>query len=138
MQGGADPDMAAKMAAAFKIQANRLRKIVAAYLPPDLTLAITMMDAMPAEVMCTLFHARVCVPYVEHILSKDQAFFMDMDAKDVGLDGGADPILASLKSSWQQIKPAEQDSVWAILDIMCQVADRYFTTSGAAGAAEKR
>ena len=113
-----DRDIITKLPLAFKLGAGRIKDTVTRYLPPDLLLASKVMDVLPGDVMCDLFHARVWVPYSVQIKNRDEAFMMKIDAS-------SDPVILTLRGAWGNMKDSEKAEVWKNLSRLCDISHRY-------------
>lgn len=117
-----DQDMITKLPLAFKLGAGRIKETVSKYLTPELILASNVMDVLPGDVLCDLFHRRVWGPFNEHIKNKNEAFFMNMDASSIGV---ADPIIMTLRAAWGKMQDTEKAEVWKNLFRLCEISQRY-------------
>lgn len=117
-----DSDMITKLPLAFKVGLVRIKNTVSRHLTPELQLATNVMEGMPGELLCDIFHKHVWTPYRVHIKEKDEDFFMKMDASSVGV---ADPILMTLRASWGKIEDSEKSEVWKNLSKLCEISSRY-------------
>jgi hypothetical protein len=118
----ADPDMINKLPLAFKVGVDRIVNTVSKHLTPEMLLATNVMDVIPGDVLCDMFHTRVWVPFNAHIKDKDEDFFMNMEAASLGV---ADPILITLRASWGKMQDSEKADVWKNLFKLCEISARY-------------
>lgn len=123
MSATTDPDMITKLPLAFKLGAGRIKETVSKYLTPELILATNVMDVLPGDVLCDLFHKRVWVPYNVHIKNKNEEFFMKMEASSLGV---ADPIIMTLRAAWGKMQDMEKAEVWKNLFRLCDISQRYY------------
>lgn len=122
MSSTMDNDMITKLPLAFKLGAGKIKDTISKYLSPELLLASNVMDVLPGDVLCDLFHRRVYAPYNVHIKDKDDRFFITMGASSLG---GADPIILSLRAAWGAMQDSEKAAVWKSLFRLCDISQRY-------------
>ena len=66
----------------------------------------------------SVFQEKVCVPYAENIMSKDEAFFLGNTYSDIDSTGDALDIINKIKGYWRQLDDDNKNIVWKYLKVL--------------------
>jgi hypothetical protein len=81
---------------------------------------VNMIRNIDPKVPQSFFNERVCVPYEERILSKDENFFLDHDyTDDVKLIHGFNiDVVGKLKSIWKDMNEGNKQTIWKYMHVL--------------------
>lgn len=69
-----------------------------------------------------IFHQFVVMPYEQHIMVQDEAFFLQQDFREVLADGDFD-IVDRIRGVWKRMTDKDKENVWKYLQVLL-VLDR--------------
>ena len=119
----AEMDSPPALSQAFKIKAGELRDVVLPYLPADLKLGLSLLEAMSPDSMTRAFCTYVAIHSGE-IKERNTDFFLSDSV-------GTDPVLMALKGAWPTLPADKQESIWGLLPMLCNISKRYVRLAGA-------
>jgi hypothetical protein len=71
------------------------------------------------NIVQTVFHDSVCVPYADKILAKDEAFFLENSYSEIQANvSNALDVIDKVKSYWSQLDTTNKDVVWKYLKVL--------------------
>lgn len=108
---------------AFKIKASELRDVVLPYLPADLKMGLSLLEAMSPDSMTRAFCTYIAI-HSAQIKERNTDFFLSDSV-------GTDPILMSLKGAWPTLPADKQETIWTLLPMLCNISKRYVRLSDA-------
>ena len=82
-----------------------------------LSLAVRLSPEQPQR----LFRQMVVVPFKQHILDRDEVFFIGHDFKDVVSDFD---VVSRIRASWQHMSAEDKSSVWKYLQLLIMIDER--------------